>query len=102
MPYGMLCLGLKMTLKTKRDILIMLSSIIVVAYAHIFKELKLRNSFSNQIHSISIATKCLRALSVLFSPDPIDQSSCRILTTHAKTRPILRDDWSIRLGEDRI
>ena len=24
----------------------------------------------------------------------------RILTTHAKTRPILRGDWSIRLGEN--
>ena len=25
----------------------------------------------------------------------------RILTTHDKTRPILHDDWSIRLGENR-
>ena len=31
----------------------------------------------------------------------IDQSSCRILTTHAKTRPTLHDDWSIRFGENR-
>ena len=34
----------------------------------------------------SIAAKCFRALSGLFSPNLIDQSSCRILTTHAKTR----------------
>ena len=33
-------------------------------------------------------------------PNIIDQSSCRILTTHAKTRPILQDDWSVRLGEN--
>ena len=31
----------------------------------------------------------------------IDQSSCRILTTHAMIRSILHDDWSIRLGENR-
>ena len=35
------------------------------------------------------------------SPNIIDQSSCGILTTYAKTRPILHDDWSIRLGENR-
>ena len=39
--------------------------------------------------------------SILFSPNLIDQSSCRILTTDAKTRPILHDDWSIWLGENR-
>ena len=50
----------------------------------------------------SIAAKCLRTLSGLFSPNLIDQSSCKILTTHAKTRPILHDDWSIRLGENRF
>ena len=50
---------------------------------------------------MSIATKCWRTLSGLFSPDLIGQSSCRILTTHDKTRPILHDDWSIRLGENR-
>ena len=49
-----------------------------------------------------MAAKCLRALSGLFSPNLIDQSSCRILTTHAKTRPILHDDWSIWLGENRL
>ena len=37
----------------------------------------------------------------LFSPSLVNQSSCRILTTHAKARPILHDDWSIRLGENR-
>ena len=55
-------------------------------------------------HGVSLqstATKYLRALLGLFSPNLIDQSSCRILTTHAKTRPILHDDWSIRLGENR-
>ena len=50
---------------------------------------------------MSIAAKCLRTLAGLFSPNLIDQSSCRILTTHANTRPILHDDWSIRLGENR-
>ena len=49
----------------------------------------------------SIAAKCLRTMSSLFSPNLIDQSSCRILTIHAKVRPILHDDWSIRLGENR-
>ena len=47
------------------------------------------------------AFKCLRTFSDLFSPTIIDQSSCRILTTHAKNTPILHDDWSIRLGENR-
>ena len=50
----------------------------------------------------SIAAKCLRALSDLFSPNLINQSSCRISTSHAKARPILQDDWSIRLGENRL
>ena len=49
----------------------------------------------------SIAAKCLKTLSGLFSRNLIDQSSCRILTIHAKTRPILHDDSSIRLGENR-
>ena len=49
----------------------------------------------------SIAAKCLRTLSSLFSPDIIDQSRCRIMTTHARARPILHADWSIRLGENR-
>ena len=40
-------------------------------------------------------------LSGLFSPNIIGQPSCKILTTHAKTWPILHDDWSIRLGENR-
>ena len=55
-----------------------------------------------EIRRDSIAAKCLRALSGLFSPKLIDQSSCMILTIHAKTRPILHDDWSIRLGENRL
>ena len=49
----------------------------------------------------SIAAKCLRTLSSLFSPDLTDQSSRRIKTTHAKARPIFHADWSIRLGENR-
>ena len=49
----------------------------------------------------SIAAICLRALSGLFSSNLTDQSSCRILITHAKTRSILHDDWSISLGENR-
>ena len=50
----------------------------------------------------SIVTKCLRTLSGLFSPNLIDQSSYRILTTHAKTRPIMHDEYSIRMGENRL
>ena len=61
-------------------------------YVH-YKLMILRNT--------SIAAKCLRTLSGLFSPNLVDQSSRRILTTHAKTRPILHDDWSIKLGENR-
>ena len=48
-----------------------------------------------------MVVKCLTTPSGLFSPKIIDESSCRILATHAKTRPILQDDWSIRLGENR-
>ena len=48
-----------------------------------------------------IRRKCLRALSGLFSPNLIDQSSCRILIIYGKTRPILLDDWPIRLGDNR-
>ena len=49
----------------------------------------------------SIATRYLRTLLGLFSPSVIGQSSCRILTTHDKTRPTSNDDWSIRLRENR-
>ena len=49
----------------------------------------------------TVAAECLRTVSSLFSISLIDQSSCRILTTHTKARPILHDDWSIRLGENR-
>ena len=49
----------------------------------------------------SIAAKCLITVPSLFSPNLIDQSSCRALTTHAKIRSILHDDWLIRLGENR-
>ena len=54
-----------------------------------------------KINESSIVAKYLRTLSSLFSPNLIDQSSCRIMTTHTKSRPILHDDWSIRLGENR-
>ena len=40
-------------------------------------------------------------MSSQFSPNLIDQSSSRILTTYAKARLILHDDWSVRLGENR-
>ena len=55
-----------------------------------------------KLYAVSIVAKCLRTLSGLFSPNLIVQSSCRILITHAKIRPILHDDWSIRLGENRL
>ena len=50
---------------------------------------------------VRMAVKYLRTLSSVFSLKLVSQSSCRVLTTHAKTRPILHDDWSIRLGENR-
>ena len=50
----------------------------------------------------SIATKCLRALSDLFSPNLIDQSSCRMGLALACVMRILHEDWSIRLGENRF
>ena len=49
----------------------------------------------------SITAKCLRTQSGLLSPNLIDQSSCRIPKTQAKARPVLHDDWSIRMGENR-
>ena len=55
-----------------------------------------------KIDQTSIPAICLRALLCLFSPNIIGQSPWRILTTHTKTRPILHDDWSIRLGENRL
>ena len=39
---------------------------------------------------------------MFFLPNLIDQSSSRILTTHARTRPILHDDWLIKLGENGL
>ena len=62
---------------------------------------------SHNVHSfaksfaVTIATKYLRAQTGLFSPNLNGQSSCRILITHEKTRPMLQDDWSTRLGENR-
>ena len=43
----------------------------------------------------------LQPCQVYFLPKLIDQSSCGILITHAKTRPILHYDWSISLGGNR-
>ena len=54
-----------------------------------------------KLAAIGIAVKCLRTLSSLLSPNLADQSSCRIVITHAKARPILHADWSIRLGDNR-
>ena len=41
---------------------------------------------------VGISAKCSIDMSSLFSPILIDQSSCRILSTHARTRPILHTD----------
>ena len=49
-------------------------------------------------HSRQIIEGSIRSI----SPKLIDQSSCRILTTHLKNRPIFHDDWSIRLGENEL
>ena len=49
----------------------------------------------------SIAAKCLRTLSGLFSPNLIDQSSRRTGLVLASVVRIQHDDWPIRLGENR-
>ena len=41
---------------------------------------------------VSAAVKCFGILSSLFFPNQIDQSSWRILITHAKIRSVLGDD----------
>ena len=63
--------------------------------------ISLNQGFPSGSYVDSIAIKCLRALSGIFSPYLIDQSSCRILITHAKTRPSLHRNCSFRLGENR-
>ena len=50
----------------------------------------------------SITAKCLRALSGLFSPNLISQPSCKMDLVLACVVRILQDDWSIRLGENRL
>ena len=50
----------------------------------------------------SIAAKCLRALSGLFSPNLIGQSACKMDLALACVVLILRDDWSIWSGENRL
>ena len=50
----------------------------------------------------SIAAKCLRTMSSLFSPNLIDQSSCRMGLALACVARILHDNWSMRLGENRL
>ena len=48
-----------------------------------------------------IAATCFRAQLGLFSPNLIDQSSCRMGQVLACVVRILHDDWSIRLGENK-
>ena len=48
-----------------------------------------------------IPVKCLRALSDLFSPNLIDQSSCKTGLVSTFVVRIWHDDWSIRLGDNR-
>ena len=43
----------------------------------------------------------MRTISGQFSGNLIDKSPYRILTTHARTSPILHDAWSLKLGENR-
>ena len=56
------------------------------------------NSYSDRREH---SRKCLRALPDLFSPNLIDQSSCKLNLVSACVGRILHDDWSIRLGENR-
>ena len=51
---------------------------------------------------MAIAVKCLRALFGLFSPNLIDQSSCRMGLALTCVVRLLDDDWSIRLGENKL
>ena len=50
---------------------------------------------------IRIAAKCSRTLPGLFSPNLIDQSSCRLDLVLACVVRILHDDWLSSLGENR-
>ena len=50
----------------------------------------------------SIVTNSLKTLSGLFSPNLIDQSSCKMSLVLACVVRTLHDDWSIRLGEYRL
>ena len=59
-------------------------------------------NFAKKAVATSIAAEGLITVSSLFPPNLIDQSSCRILTIPSKTKPILHDDWSLRLGEKRL
>ena len=49
-----------------------------------------------------IATKCWKVLSGLFSPNLIDQLPCKMGLVLACVVRILHDDWSIRMGENRL
>ena len=53
------------------------------------------------VNKDSIGAKCLRTLSGLFSPNLMDQSSCKMGLALACAVRILHGDWSIRLGESR-
>ena len=46
------------------------------------------------VKSHNIAAKCLRALSRLFSPNSIDQTSCKLGLVLACVCRIQHDDWS--------
>ena len=50
----------------------------------------------------SIAAKCLRALSGIFSSNLIDQSACKMGLALACVIIILHDDWSIRSRENKL
>ena len=50
---------------------------------------------------LSIAAKCFSGLSGLFSPNLIDQSSCKMGLVLACVVRMLHNDWPISLGENR-
>ena len=52
----------------------------------------------SRVYSFSIIAKCSIALLGLFSPNVIDQSSCKMGLVLACMVIILHDDWSIRSG----
>ena len=65
-------------------------------------KLKAISSLATKTYCSSIAAKCLRALSGIFSPNLIDQSTCKMGLALACVITILHDDWSARLGDNRL